>query len=79
MSTRQSRENRKINYSFQQTELIHRNVFTNAVKHSNAQCVDMEDRPVKHTGARCVRKKKILYKLYSIFFFSAAPSPCGKT
>jgi hypothetical protein len=33
----QSRENRKINHLFQQTELIHRNVFTNAVKQYKAQ------------------------------------------
>jgi 23S rRNA U2552 (ribose-2'-O)-methylase RlmE/FtsJ len=31
-SFRQSRENRKINHLFQQIELMHRNVFTNAVK-----------------------------------------------
>ena len=34
---RQSRENRKINHLFQQNELIHRNVFTNAVKQYKAQ------------------------------------------
>ena len=54
MQNRHSRENRKINRIFQQTELIHRNVFTNAGKGSvigicvHIQCVDMEDRPVKH-------------------------------
>jgi hypothetical protein len=31
------RENKKINHLFQQTELIHRNVFTNAVKQYKAQ------------------------------------------
>ena len=30
-------KNRKINHLFQQTELIHRNVFTNAVKQYKAQ------------------------------------------